>query len=250
MKIAARVTYSVLACLLVVASSIPVAAVSGTGRVAAIAGITNVSVGQLIAPGARLTTGRNGQIVLLFGNGHRLRVGPNTNMVLVSHQVQQKRTLLAMNTGRVWQAVKPGQNNRVVVRTRHTTASVMGTAFDMQVSETETRTTVFEGRVAVKASEPEVPDNIFDILPTASAQQTEPLAWQAPREVGNPVQEIQLPIRAVPGPYQVSQADWLEIGVHQQIIMRADGQAEVQLVEPHALRSADDWYRLNLPDTP
>ena len=249
MQTSARIKYLVLAAMLMLGSTLPVAAVSGTGRVAAVAGSTNVRVGQLVSPGARLNTGRNGQIVLVFTNGHRLRVGPNTNMVLMSHQPKKRQTLLALNKGRVWNAIQPGKKNRVVVRTRHTTASVMGTAFDMQVADDMTQTTVFEGRVAVKASEPEVPDNIFDMLPMATpSPEPQNTSLQAPTEIASPVHEVQLPLRVVPGPYQVSLDQWLEIIANQQIVMRADGQAEVRLFEPEALRSADDWYRLNASD--
>lgn len=250
-RVSARMKYTVVAIAMLVSTSLPVVAVSGTGRVAAVSGVTNVRAGQLVSPGARLTTGRNGQIVLLFANGHRLRVGPNTNMVLMSHQPQKRQTLLTLNKGRVWNAVQPGQKNRVVVRTRHTTATVMGTAFDMQVSDAATETTVFEGRVAVKASEPELPTNIFDVLPELAAAPVEPqnTGLQAPTEIASPVREVQLPLRAVPGPYQVSLEQWLEIIANQQIVMRADGQAEVRLFEPEVLRSADEWYRLNASGT-
>jgi len=239
-----------LALVLSLATGVSATATSGAGRVTAISGVTNVRPGQLVSAGKRLTTGRNGQIVLVFANGHRLRIGPNTNMVLVTHQPQQKRTLLAVNQGRVWNQVKPKSGNQVVVRTRHSTATVMGTSYDILVSDAETQTTVFQGSVGVKRSEPELPKNIFEALPDLSQPVSQPVetsgAFQAPTEVQTQVHEVSVPLLAVPGPYQVSMDDWLQIVENQQITIGAAGRAQVREIDPVALQDVDAWYRWNL----
>jgi hypothetical protein len=71
--------------------------VSSAGRVTYVTGITNVHMSQLVGAGYRLRTGLNGRAELTFANGYRLRVGPNSDLILVAYRPVQNQTLLHLN---------------------------------------------------------------------------------------------------------------------------------------------------------
>lgn len=227
--------------------------VSSAGRVTYAVGITNVRMSQLVGPGYRLRTGLNGRVELTFANGYKLRVGPSSDLQLVAYRPVQKQTLLYLNQGKVWNNVKPGVNNRVVTRTKYSTASVMGTIFDTQLGGLSSKTTVIHGSVGVHADEDQPVENLFDHLPPLPAAQptlpsaapASPTAFKPPTQVNNPVHQIDLPLRVVPGPVQVSREQWLQIVENQQILMGPDGKAQVTTVDPVQLQANDEWYRWN-----
>lgn len=225
--------------------------VSGSSRVSFVSGSANVKAAQLVNPGYRVRTGSTGRVVLAFANGHRLRVGPNSDLVLISYNPQKRHTLIGLTKGRVWNNVKPKSGNRVVVRGRHATAAVMGTIYDIEVSDQETTTRVIEGNVGVRRPEDEASNTIFDHLPalsdiaeqdTNNAPQT---AFAPPVEIANPVHEIPSPVTVVPGPYEVSLDEWLQIVENQQISMRSDGKARIETIDPAALQQSEEWFRWN-----
>lgn len=236
----------VLAGLLAGARTVPVAT---AGRVTYATGIANVKKSQLIGPGYRLRTGHNGRIELTFSNGHKLRVGPKSDIQLVAYRPQQKQTLIQVHQGRTWNKVPPGQGNRVITRTKYSTASVLGTVFDTSVGAAEASTTVIEGSVGVRGPENLPEQNIFDQLPVLPAATPTPTsnsnALQAPTQIASSVHQIDLPIRVVPGPYEVSRDEWLQLVANQRVSLGANGKANVSIVSPTQLKDADEWYRWN-----
>ena len=234
----------ILAGLLSSAKNLPVAS---SGRVTYVAGITNVKKTQLVGPGFRLRTGNNGRVELSFANGHRLRVGPSSDLLLVAYSAQQNQTLMRLDKGRVWNNVKPGMRSHVVVRTKYSTASVLGTIYDTALGGLTSKTTVVHGSVGVHLPENEPPASLFDQLPALPSPNPTPTSGEfvAPSEVSNPVHEVPSPIQVVPGPYEVSKDQWLQIIENQQISMAADGKAEITTIDPAQLQKSDEWFRWN-----
>lgn len=220
--------------------------VTSAGRVTYASGIVNVRKSQLVGPGYRLRTGLNGRVELTFANGHRLRIGPSSDLLLVAYKPVQKQTLLYLNQGKVWNNVRPGVNSRVVTRTKYSTASVMGTIFDTELGGLSSQTTVIHGSVGVHASEDAPVENLFDNLPPLpTAQPTTTGLLQRPTEIANPVHEIPLPVKVIPGPRVVDRDQWLQIVENQQISMAADGKAQVSTIDPAKLQANDEWFRWN-----
>lgn len=210
-------------------------------------GVANVRKSQIVSPGYTIITRGNGRVVLAFSNGHRLRIGPNSSLRLVKYNPKRSRTLLHLKKGRVWNKVRRKRRQRVVVRTRHAVAAVLGTAYEINVSDSQTQAQVFEGSVAVRGPEEVMPDNIFEQIPQLYPAETPAEATtglQAPTEVQSPVHEVPAPMKAIPGPYEVSQDQWLQLVANQKISISANGQAQIESINPSSI-SADEWVRWN-----
>lgn len=232
-----------LSCTLMSARTV---AISQYARVSYVSGQANVKPAQLVSPGNWIRTGSNGRVVLAFSNGHRLRVGPASHIKLVAYKPQNKQTLVQVDKGKIWNRVKPG--HRVVVRTRHSTATVLGTAYQVSAENTLTRTQVFDGSVGVTQAEDKPENELFLGLPNLKQPtQAEPQtgAFSAPTEIQLDVREVPLTVKAVPGPYAVSQDQWLEIVKNQEITMQANGEASIRQIDPKALVQSDEWLRWN-----
>lgn len=232
-----------LSCTLMSARTV---AISQYARVSYVSGKANVKPAQLVSPGNWVRTGSNGRVVLAFSNGHRLRIGPASHIKLVSYRPQNKQTLVQVDKGKVWNRVKPG--HRVVVRTRHSTATVLGTAYQIAAEEKQTRTQVFDGSVGVTQAESKPENELFLGLPTLKdlpQTQSSTGAFSAPTEVKLDIHEVPLAVKAVPGPYAVSQNQWLEIVKNQEITMQANGEASIRQIDPTALVQSDEWLRWN-----
>lgn len=234
--------------LLCTLTSARTVAVSKYARVSYVSGNANVRAAQLVAPGNWVRTGSNGRVVLAFSNGHRLRIGPASHVKLVAYRPKNKQTLVHVNKGKVWNRVKRG--HRVVVKTRHSTATVLGTAYNVAADEQETRTQVFNGSVGVSLPEDKPENELFLSLPALhevpkpAVESTEG-PFQAPTEVKLDLKAIPLPVKVVPGPYAVSQDQWLEIVENQEIIMLNNGEANIRQIDPKALVQSDEWLRWN-----
>ncbi len=228
------------------ARTVPVA---GYARVSYVKGKANVRRAQLVPPGNWVRTGSNGRVVLAFSNGHRLRIGPASHVRLVHYRPRSRRTVVKVNKGRVWNRVKRG--HRVVVRTRHSTATVLGTAYQVSADDNATRASVFEGSVGVTRSEEKSEQELFEHLPAlhksaeADSVTEAPAAFSAPTEVELDVHEVPAPMKVVPGPYEVAQDQWLEIVKNQEITMNAQGEANIRQIDTKALVQSDEWLRWN-----
>ncbi len=234
----------VLTCLFL--SAARTVQVAKAGRVTHVSGAANVKKSQVIGPGGRIKTGSNGRVELTFANGHRLRIGPASDIQLVAYDGAKNQTLLHLHKGRAWNNVKPGQKSKVVVRTRYSTASVLGTIYDTNLGGLTTKTTVVHGTVGVHQPENEPLANLFDklpALPTATATPT--TGFQAPTEISSPVHEVEAPMKMVPGPYEVSRDQWVQIVANQEISMGENGKAQISTIDPKQLEKTDEWFRWN-----
>lgn len=234
----------VLACLFL--SAARTVQVAKAGRVTYVSGSSNVKKSQVIGPGGRIKTGSNGRVELTFANGHRLRIGPASDIQLVSYDGAKNQTLLHLNKGRAWNNVKPGMKSKVVVRTRYSTATVLGTIYDTNLGGLTTKTTVIHGTVGVHQAENEPLANLFDRLPTLpSATPTPTSGFEAPTEISSPVHEVEAPMKMVPGPYEVSRDQWVQIIANQEISMGENGKAQISTIDPKQLEKTDEWFRWN-----
>src|SRR5690606_34694234 len=112
----------------------------------------------------------------------------------------------------------------------------------IEVTDQTTQTAVFNGSVGIHRPEDKADENLMDSLPpmnTPEAVQTNHTgAFQAPVE-------IPPPMKAIPGPVEVSMEQWLEIVKNQQITMQDGGKATIQEFDPVKMTQQDEWFRWN-----
>jgi hypothetical protein len=224
------------------------------GRVSHVSGKANVKRGQLVKPGQAVITGSNGRVELTFSDGSRLRIGSASHLLLVSDNPAKKQTLARLSKGRVWNQVRPAPNKKVVIRGRHSVAAVLGTTYEIQVSETQTQTSVIKGNVGIHRPFEEIPEtstqDLFQHVPGSMKSALPPSSapnqgMSQPKEVASPVHEIPAPMKVIPGPVEVSLEQWLQIVENQQITIGEDGKAEVKTIDPVQRRKADAWFQWN-----
>ena len=86
-----------LAVICLFLSSARTVQVAKAGRVTHVSGSVNVKKSQVIGPGGRIKTGSNGRVELTFANGHRLRIGPASDIQLVAYDGAKNQTLLHLH---------------------------------------------------------------------------------------------------------------------------------------------------------
>lgn len=219
------------------------------GRVTQIHGQANVKKGQLVSPGQKVTTGSNGRVELTFSDGSRLRIGPASHLLLISDDPVKKQTLARLDKGRVWNQVRPSPQKKMVVRTRHSVAAVLGTTYEVQIHAQFTQTAVFKGNVGIHRPFDKIPETgtqeLFKQTPVSLATPIPQPGTGAPKQIESPVHEVPAPMKVVPGPVQVSLEQWLQIVENQQITMGEDGKAEVLTIDPVQKRKTDPWVQWN-----
>ncbi len=224
--------------------------VTAGGRVTQVHGQANVKKGNLVKPGQKVTTGSNGRVELTFSDGSRLRIGPASQILLISDDPTKKQTLARLDKGRVWNQVRPAPQKKMVVRTRHSVAAVLGTTYEVQLNAKSTQTAVFKGNVGIHRPFDQIPETgtqeLFNKTPVSL--HATPIPQQgtgAPKQIESPVHEVPAPMKVIPGPVQVSLEQWLQIVENQQITMGEDGKAEVLTIDPVQKRKTDPWVQWN-----
>lgn len=227
--------------------------VKGAARITYASGIANVRKSQIVGPGRVIFTGKNGRVAMAFADGSRIRVGPNSHFKLIKYNPGTRSIVGRLSKGRVWSRVKKNKNNKVIIRGRYSTAAVLGTTWNFDVSDTSTKTTVLEGSVGVhrpfETISDENPDALMQqtpqpLFPTPAAPGTSN-TLSPPTEIASPVHEIAPPIKVVPGPYEVSKEQWLEIVQNQSIEMGANGIASIEQIDPQKWANKDPWFQWN-----
>jgi hypothetical protein len=223
--------------------------VKSGGRVTHLSGTANVKLKQIVIPGQSVITGKTGRVELTFSDGSRLRIGPASNFQLVLHNPAQQRTVAKLAQGSLWSKIKPGKGKKIMVQGRHSTAAVMGTTYALSVNNTQTSTTVLEGNVGVhrpfEFDTLQTADQALNLAPSTFAAPTAPPPSGPPQVIEKPFHQIPNPVKVVPGPYEVSPDQWLQIIQNQRINMRDNGQAQIETIDPKALASADEWFQWN-----
>jgi hypothetical protein len=117
-----------------------------------VTGRRTLSVQGPVYSGDRVTTGNIGEAQLLFRDGTRLVVGPNSSMVLDAFVFNDDNTAREVTIGAVRGAFRfitgNGPKDAYTINTPTATISVRGTAFDFNVDALgTTRTAVVEGGI-------------------------------------------------------------------------------------------------------
>lgn len=224
--------------------------VTAGGRVTQIQGQANVKKGQLVKPGQKVTTGSSGRVELTFSDGSRLRIGPASQILLISDDPAKKQTLARLDKGRIWNQVRPSPQKKMVVRTRHSVAAVLGTTYEIQVGAKFTQTAVFKGNVGIHRPFDKIPESstqeLFTQMPASISPTPPPQPGLGPpKQIESPVHEVPAPMKVIPGPVEVSLEQWLQIVENQQITMGEDGKAEVLTIDPVQKRKTDPWVQWN-----
>lgn len=117
--------------------------------------------GDLVRPGEEVSTSTNGHAVLTFVDGSTTVLEPGSKLLLEEASIRQGSVAVRMfqSVGLTWSSVSrllaPG--SRFEVRTPAVTASVRGTAFEVEVAaDGDTRVRTSEGTVAVSNDQGEV----------------------------------------------------------------------------------------------
>lgn len=115
-----------------------------------------LSVGDQLPEASTLRTGESGAALLRLPDGHMVRVGVKTTVIL-SQLGADRRFSLKVLSGQIWSLVKKAsQPARFTVETPSAVAGVTGTLFCVAVDETDQETTVStdEGSVEVRPPGP------------------------------------------------------------------------------------------------
>lgn len=136
------------------ASSTTITVLAGSATVTSAAGALTAASGDLVRPGDQVRTSSDGHAVLTFVDGSTMVIEPGASLVLEDATIRQGSVVVRVfqAVGLTWSSVSrhlaPG--SRFDVRTPAITASVRGTAFEVEVSaDGKTRVRTSEGTVAV-----------------------------------------------------------------------------------------------------
>lgn len=119
-----------------------------------VSGARPVSVGDLLPEATTLTTGKESAALLLLPDGHRVRVGAGTRVVLKQLGAEKRFTLQVLS-GQIWSLVrKASQPARFEVETESAVAGVTGTFFLVMLEEETRETTVSTSEGSVRVWRP------------------------------------------------------------------------------------------------
>lgn len=143
------------------ASSTTITVLAGSATVTNGAGSRSAMSGDLVRPGDQVRTSADGHAVLTFIDGSTMVIEPSGSLVLEEATFRPGSVAVRVfqSVGLTWSSVSrllaPG--SRFEVRTPALTASVRGTAFEVEVAaDGETRVRTSEGAVAVSNDKGEV----------------------------------------------------------------------------------------------
>ncbi len=102
----------------------------------------------VLAPGDELKTDRGARATLLFDDGSRVEVGPNSSYLL--EEAESGKTSMSLSFGRLKAWVTKATSRRFAVRTPTAVCSVRGTEFGVDVArDGNTRVELFSGLLGV-----------------------------------------------------------------------------------------------------
>ena len=104
----------------------------------------------VLSPGDQLYTRMNSEVILRYPDNTNLRLGAQSHVKLYSQQASGKKNKkLYLASGKLWANVsKQEAGSQVYIRTPHATATVLGTAFSIQVHKEYSKLQVDEGKVS------------------------------------------------------------------------------------------------------
>jgi len=203
-----------------------------------------VTLKRIIKVGDRLKTSAKTNLELTFSDGTKLRVGANSDIILVKNTkgtaTNKPNTFVKVGQGKVWGKVPKGKR-KLVTQGSTAVCAVMGTTFRMDTDTDSTTAGVYDGSVGIRlpVGEEEEIEKTMDSVPNLSKETTP----SAPPTFGPP-QEIAPPMKAIPGPTEVSMEQWLQIVENQQIVIGPDAKAVVSEINSTG-ENKDEWIKWN-----
>lgn len=192
-------------------------------------GHTPLKAEQLVNPGESVHTGSKTKLELTFADGSKLRIGPAAE-VKFAFRAQDDSALFQVDKGEIWGNVRPGAR-KLVFQGRHSTASVLGTVYNLDVTAERTCTRVIQGKVgvhrpfAIDGHGAEVIDNAPKRLTDAKADSDlEP---------------------AKDGDIVVPENKWLQMKTDQCMVVKDKGKAHVMVFSLDELAKQSEWLAWN-----
>jgi hypothetical protein len=124
--------------------------------------------GEILVPGDTVRTGDGARAVLTYFEGSTVSVEPNTELTIeTASSFTDGSTVVVMqqNFGRTWHVVTKlvTGNSKYEVKTPASTASVRGTAFQVDSDGERTVVTTTEGTVVDRVADPDHPGQTVDV---------------------------------------------------------------------------------------
>ena len=211
----------------------------------ATAGGSKVTLRKIIRIGDRITTAGNTYLELTFSDGTRLRIGPNSDITLVRSSKGNNRikpsAFVRVAKGKIWGKVQKGKR-KLVTQGSTAVCAVMGTTFRMETTDNSTTAGVYDGSVGIRmpfTSDAEI-DKGMESVPNLYEDKTQP------ENTGfGPPKEIPPPMKAIPGPQEISMEQWLQLVENQQIVINQGGQSVVTDINQKT-ETDDIWVKWNM----
>ncbi len=161
-----------------------------------------------VKSGIRIKTGEASRVEIQYPEGHMLRIGEKSEVVLGDLQGKMKVNL---EKGKVWSnLLKLQANSSYEVETHLATAAVRGTVFDVYSDDSTARIGLSQGGVDVARA------------------QAEASGWAPPKEVS--------------GPKEISESDWIKLEPGNFIEFSWDGRYQMGKLD--SLKS-EEWRKFN-----
>lgn len=135
--------------------------------------------GEVLESGDAVRTGESGRAVLTYFEGSSVTIEPSTELAIDRADGSPDGTTIILMTqtlGRTWHVVTKliTGGSKYEVRTPASTASVRGTAFEVQVTDRETTVTTTEGTVVDAVPDPAQPGRVVEVPVVAGATHAQP----------------------------------------------------------------------------
>ena len=149
-------------------------------------GFASATDGEVLNAGDTIRTGEGARAVLTYFEGSTVSVEPNSELTIeVASSLGDGSTVVVMQQsfGRTWHVVTKliTGNSKYEVKTPASTASVRGTAFQVDSDGERTVVTTTEGTVVAHVADPEHPGQIVDVpVPAGKTHEQKRNARPAP----------------------------------------------------------------------
>ncbi|MBI3929303.1 MAG: FecR domain-containing protein [Armatimonadetes bacterium] len=133
-------------------STAAIAYVENSVQIKGSGGWTRADVGDVLAPGSRIKTGKGSTAALVLSDETMIKLAENTEFVLVDLRESENGNFVRkfqLTLGRVWADVTPSKSSGSTfeIQGPDAVAAVRGTAFEVDATDTGTEINVFEGKV-------------------------------------------------------------------------------------------------------
>ena len=202
---------------------------------------------QIIKMNESLKTAVSSRAELTFSNGTRIRMAENTSIILIKSKKSKKNSFLKVMGGKLWASIFNNGKSKFAIEGTTATLAVLGTTFEVEAQKTKTDVSIFDGSVGIQLSTNNIEslnNNLDNLKLKNDSKSGDPGTITKPGEINKPVHQIEKPVKMVPGPYQVSKDEWLEVVENQKISIDDKGIGTVSDLEPAKVKD-DEWIKWN-----